>query len=250
MPREFEVREEITIDATPEQVWAAIATGPGLDSWFMGRNQIEPRLGGRTRMETPAWTAEATVTAWEPGQHFAYRGDEAPDGTFMAFEYLIEGREGSSTVLRFVHSGLLSDDGWESEYDALRNGDRMYLEKLAVYAAHFAGRTATHNLFLLGESGTDADALWAAYRGALGLGGSVAVGDKARVEVPGLESVDGVVEFARHPYWVGVRTPDGFYSFMCGSDATPVIEYSGFDPGADGSAIERAWDDWLAKALA
>ena len=30
----------------------------------------------------------------------------------MAFEYLIEGRDGGSTVLRLVHSGMLGDD-WE-----------------------------------------------------------------------------------------------------------------------------------------
>jgi uncharacterized protein YndB with AHSA1/START domain len=33
---EFEIREEIALDATPEQVWEAIASGPGMDSWFMG----------------------------------------------------------------------------------------------------------------------------------------------------------------------------------------------------------------------
>ena len=42
MPHEFEIGDEITVDATPEQVWEAIATGPGIDSWLMGRNQVEP----------------------------------------------------------------------------------------------------------------------------------------------------------------------------------------------------------------
>src|SRR5919197_6306817 len=98
MAHKFEVREELTIDATPEQVWDAIATGPGIDAWFMGHSEIEPGVGGRTRMSMPGWTAESTVTAWEPGRRFAYQGDEAPDGTFMAFEYLIEGRAGGSTA--------------------------------------------------------------------------------------------------------------------------------------------------------
>jgi hypothetical protein len=31
-------------------VWEAIATGPGLDSWFMGRNEVEPREGGTVRI--------------------------------------------------------------------------------------------------------------------------------------------------------------------------------------------------------
>ena len=50
MPHEFELRKEITLQATPEQVWEAIATGPGIDGWFMGRNEVEPREGGRTAM--------------------------------------------------------------------------------------------------------------------------------------------------------------------------------------------------------
>lgn len=92
MTHEFEVREEVALAATPEQVWEAITTGPGVDSWFMGRNEIEPGEGGRTRMTLPGMTGEGTVTAWEPGKRFAYRSDEASDGQFMAFEYLIEGR--------------------------------------------------------------------------------------------------------------------------------------------------------------
>ena len=42
MGHEFELRKEITLAASPEQVWDAIATGPGMDAWFMGRNEIEP----------------------------------------------------------------------------------------------------------------------------------------------------------------------------------------------------------------
>ena len=66
MPREFELRKEITLDATPEQVWEAIATGQGIDAWFMGLNQVEPREGGRTAMTIAGHTEEGVVTAWEP----------------------------------------------------------------------------------------------------------------------------------------------------------------------------------------
>jgi hypothetical protein len=45
----------------------------------MGRNQVEPREGGRTSMTIGEHTEEAVVTAWEPGRRFAYRG-ESPDG--------------------------------------------------------------------------------------------------------------------------------------------------------------------------
>jgi uncharacterized protein YndB with AHSA1/START domain len=93
MTHEFEVRKEIALDAGPEEVWDALATGPGIDSWYMGRNELEPRVGGRGGLTLGGHTEESTVTAWEPGERLAYRTPENPDGTFMAFEYLIEGRD-------------------------------------------------------------------------------------------------------------------------------------------------------------
>ena len=57
-------------------------------------------------------TERARITAWEPNGRLAYTGEEGPDGAVHAFEYLIEGRQKGSTVLRFVHSGFMGDD-WE-----------------------------------------------------------------------------------------------------------------------------------------
>jgi len=249
MPREFEIREEIALDATPEQVWDAIATGPGIDSWFMGRNEVEPREGGTARMALPGYTQESTVTAWEPGSRFALRSDVNPDGTFMAFEYLIEGREGGSTVLRYVHSGILGDD-WEAEYDALRKGDRMYLENLARYLKHFPGRTSTYDMFVPGPQVADPERAWAAFKGALGLTGTVAEGDPTRLTVDGLPPEEGVVEFARQPAFLGVRTSDGLYTLIHGYQDTVVVEHHSFSDEADPERTERAWQSWLDRSFA
>jgi uncharacterized protein YndB with AHSA1/START domain len=249
MPHEFEVREEITLEATPEQVWEAIATGPGIDSWFMGRNEIEPREGGRTRTVAPDWTAESTVTVWDPPHRFAYRGDENPDGTFMAFEYLVEGREGGSTVLRFVHSGFLGDD-WEAEYEALSKGDRMYLEKLAIYVKHFAGRTSTYNMFAYGPQVADSQRAWAAFTEAFGLAGTATSGDKGRLTVDGLGPVDAVVEFAASPDFLGVRAGDGIYMLIHGYGDTVVVERHDFASDVNGEELENAWKSWFTRTFA
>ena len=91
MSHEFRLTHDVDLQATPEQVWAAIATGPGVDSWFMGKNEIEPREGGKASMTMPGFTGESTVTAWEPPHRFGYRAAPGEDGAFMAVEYLIEG---------------------------------------------------------------------------------------------------------------------------------------------------------------
>src|SRR5205823_7133648 len=49
MAHRFEITKDVEVGATPEEVWEAIATGPGMDSWFMGQSEVEPREGGRAR---------------------------------------------------------------------------------------------------------------------------------------------------------------------------------------------------------
>lgn len=236
MPQEFEVRKEITLDATPEQVWEAIATGPGIDSWFMGHNEVEPGEGGRTRQTVGGHTEEATITGWDPGKRLAFR-----TGT-MAFEYLIEGRDQGSTVLRLVHSGFLGDD-WEAEYEAMAEGWDMYLHKLAQYLIYFRGRTATV-LTAMRPQAAPLDQAWATLKAGLGLPDAVAVGDQVRLTPAGLAPIDGVVDYLS-PHFLGVRGADGLYRFIHGGHDTVVVGHQVFAAATDRAASERAWQSWL-----
>lgn len=244
MGHEFEIDNEIELYATPEQVWEAIATGPGIDSWFMGRNEIEPREGGTTRMSLGGFIEEGTVTAWEPGRRFGFRSGENPDGSVMAFEYLIEGRAGGSTVLRVVHSGILGDD-WEEQYDALSTGGFMYMRKLAAYLKHFPDRTATYSMLLHGPQVADKERVWSAFAEVLGVADTVAPGDRGRLAVEGLEPVAVVVEFAEPPIYLGARTADGLYALIHGYRDSVVAEYHNFTTAVDEKDIEQAWQAWL-----
>ncbi len=246
MAHPFEVRKEIEIEATPEEVWEAIATGPGIDSWFMGSNAVEPGEGGVVRMTLPGWTLEATITAWDPPSRLETRTAEDEDGRVMAFEYLIEGRGGGSTVVRFVHSGFLAGDGWEEEYEALREGDPAYVFKLAEYLKHFLGRTGTP-VSAYGPQ-VDRDRAWTIFRDALGLTGEVQEGDPVRFTPEGLPPIDGVVDYVS-PSFLGVRTSDGMYRFIHGLGGTVVLGHHIFSD-VDQQATERAWQDWVGRAFA
>ncbi|MFC4536044.1 SRPBCC family protein [Sphaerisporangium dianthi] len=243
MPHEFELRKQITLQAGPEQVWEAIATGPGIDSWFMGRNEIEPREGGAVRQYFGDFASEATVTAWEPGERFAFRGDQSPEGLFMAFEYLIEGKGQGSTVLRLVQSGVLGDD-WETEYDALQRGWDLYLHTLGQYLSHFAGRTAAV-IFGARPSAGDGGQVWETLERGLGLSGPVAAGDRVRLAPEGLPPIEGVADYVA-PGFLGVRTGDALYRFILGMHDTLVIGHHLFDP-ADAKEAGQAWQAWLGK---
>lgn len=247
MSHDFEITNEIALNATPEQVWDAIATGPGVDSWFMGRTEIEPGVRGTNSLDMTdamGFVQKSTITAWEPGKRLAFRED-SPDGTFSAFEYLLEGRDGGSTVLRFVHNGILGDD-WESEYDGLKAGDLMYLKQLATYLTYFPGRYATRNLFLVGSAVLDDEQAWSRFAAALSLTGDITVGVPVRLNVPGLPGTEGVVEFLGKPHFVGVRTPHGIHLLVKGYQDTLVVGYHGFSEDED--EIESAWRSWLAAA--
>ncbi|GAA0423996.1 hypothetical protein Acor_44760 [Acrocarpospora corrugata] len=245
MSHEFQLTHDIELEATPEQVWAAIATGPGVDSWFMGSNEIEPREGGVTSMAMPGFTGESRVTAWEPGRRFAHQSPPAEDGSFMAFEYLIEASDGGATALRMVHSGILTGD-WEFEYDALRKGNPLYLRSLAQYLKHFPGRTAVP-VTAFGPQQPDQDTVWAAVTRAAGLSQDVHEGDKAHFTVGG-EQVDGVVDTVLEPSFLGVRTDDALLRFVGGGGMvlTGHHLFSDVDP----AEAERIWGEWLAAALA
>ncbi|MGW1916888.1 SRPBCC family protein [Streptomyces sp. NPDC002076] len=246
MTHPFEIELETTLPASPEQVWEAIATGPGIDSWFMGRNHVEPREGGVAGMETGGHREEAVVTAYEPGKRFAIRTATGADGRFMAFEYLIEGRDKGSTVLRVVHSGLLGDD-WEDEYDALRRGWPFHLHTLGEYLAHFRGRTGVPVFAMAMPGERPAGEVRAALASALSLPTSITVGTPVHAEPKALPALDGEVVWADDERFE-IRTGDGIYTFHHGTSGGPVLMFHHlFGPDTDGA--EAAWQQWLTQLL-
>jgi uncharacterized protein YndB with AHSA1/START domain len=239
MPREFETTNEITVDATPDQVWDAIATGPGVDAWFMGRTEIEP--GKEVRTEFPCGFAmRYDVTEWDPPHRLAYRGDPLDSGEFHAFEFLVEGRAGSSTVVRVVHSGALAN--WDDEFEAMSEGDTLYWRKLASYVEHFAGATGPSVLLQVEQPGTR-DEVMARLREQLGLPDRVAEGDRVRATPDGLEPLDGVLDHVT-PAAIGIRTDDGLARFFHAMGMVVVEEHR------YGGSDLRDWQGWLDRVAA
>src|SRR5512140_1262938 len=112
MPREFECNREVELAASPEEVWEAVATKAGNAAWLFP-NEIDPE--------------SAATTAWDPPQRFATRQEQGD--WFNALEFVIEGREGGTTRLRYMHNGIFVDD-WDSQYDAVQQHTEFYLHTL------------------------------------------------------------------------------------------------------------------------
>ncbi|MFI6299673.1 SRPBCC domain-containing protein [Nonomuraea sp. NPDC050790] len=248
MGKDFHLEKETELRATPAQVWDAIATGPGLSSW-MFPFAVEPGVGGVMRLDLPGVTDESTITGWDPPHRLTVKSKEGEDGTFQAFEYLVEGRDGDTTVLRFIHTGH-TGDGWGEEYvSSLNTGWDQYFYTLTQYFLHFPGRTAA---YALAEGPKGQENLWERFSAALGLPATPSVGDHVTLTPDGSEGVvDYMVLAGPKGFMFGVRTPDAFYRFHglgegMGGGVDMAAHLFATD---DTKKTEHTWKSFLAKAF-
>jgi len=99
------VEMEFLVPGTPEQVWQAIATGPGMTSWFTP-TQVDERVGGAIAFDFGDQhcgddSSSGKVTAWDPPARFAYEeygwSGEAPP---VATEVTVTSHAGDRCVVR------------------------------------------------------------------------------------------------------------------------------------------------------
>lgn len=168
---------EIEVPGTPEAVWQAIATGPGITSWYVP-HVVDEREGGTAtaRFGTgPEMEIPGRVAVWEPPHRIVFDGGEGVGG--LAFEWLVEARDGGTCVVRLVNSGFGSGADWDDQFDAMTEGWRMFLGNLLLHLTHFAGQRATTSLPGAVWPGS-AEAAWVKLGSALGIVGDVSVGDR------------------------------------------------------------------------
>ncbi|GAA5188219.1 SRPBCC domain-containing protein [Rugosimonospora acidiphila] len=244
MGHEFEVSLDADVDATVDEVWQAIATGPGIDSWYMGHNEV---AGGEVRTVFGQYTPVAPIFAEEPGKRFAYGAPPEPDGRFLAYDFLVEARAGGGASIRVVTSGFLPGDDWADEFEAMTKGGAMVFRTLVEYVNHFANRTATPVL-AFGPPITDWDRAWAALGAAFGLDRPVREGDRVRLSPDGAQAVEGVAYFV-NDHVACVRTNDAMYRMVRGFQGPMLAMHQLFAPGVDAAEAGRTWQAWLARVF-
>ena len=234
MSREFEVSREVDLPAAPDDVWTAITAETAAWQFPTG----EPPTG-----------AGGPIQTWEPPHRLVIRM-ESPDGTFNALDYAIEARAGGTAHLRYVHTGILSDE-WEDQYDAIGGHTDFYLHTLGQYLEHFKGRTVTYvgqpSDGINGPAAAGAPDAMDTLRAALGLAPDAGVGATVHASLGDAGTLDGVVDYST-PEFLGVRADDGLYRFF-GRNHFPggVVGMSAhvFVDGVDAAASEAALKAWL-----
>lgn len=195
-PKERVIDLSVEVAGTPEEVWDAIATGPGITSWYVP-STVEEHAGGATTSrfgEGPEMVVPGVVTAWDPPHRVVFEGPNAPG---LAFEWLVEARGEGSCVVRLVNSGFVEGAPWDDQYDGMVEGWRLFLFNLQLHRAHFAGRTATPMLPMGVWPLSEEDA-WARLSEALGLPAAPEPGERIAVAEGATPALAGtVVRFER-----------------------------------------------------
>lgn len=244
---------EVEVPGNPEQIWTLIASGPGIETWFVPAD-LDQRLGGRLVTYHGQYGAsEGVITAWEPPHRIAYdeadwQGPDTPVPTWNT-EIVVEAISGDTCVVRLSSGFLAGGDDWHDDVDQTIEGWTGALRNLHLYLTHFAGLQVT-TLLVQHELPDLEEQPDAAAASGLRTGG---IGDYVAT-IPPAPPLSGVVEHADDEAII-VRTTEP----TAGIAEVATSHYGGVTSvvvrwylyGDDGPATrdreEPAWSAWAAS---
>lgn len=258
-------RVEVEVTATPEQVWEAIATGPGIAAWFVPA-EVDGREGGEIVTHHGAFgSSRGVVTAWEPPHRFAYEErewSEADGAPPWATEILVEARAGGTCVVRLASGFLAGGEEWGDELGSTYDGWRQGMVNLRLYLTHFAGQPTT-SMNVSHVTAGPAAAVRERLLDLLGLH-DAAAGQRRRVPAAAAAPpLAGIVEDAPPDHLaLRIDDPTGGHVVLSvhgrhdvpgagGGHAEVVISLRCYLYGDAGPSVrardEGAWETWLAE---
>jgi len=111
---------KIEVAATPAELWKALSTAQGIQSWFAPIARVEPGVGGGLTVGWgPGMEMTQEIEVWEPEQHL--RAGHT--------DYYIEGN-GDTTILRLVESGFGDDAKFDGEFESTGKAWPVFLTML------------------------------------------------------------------------------------------------------------------------
>jgi len=251
------VQFEFEVPGTPEEVWRALATGPGISSWFVP-TEIEERDGkaaGVTYHFGPGVDIHSVVTACDVPRTFTQEAAGwMPGSPPMATEWHIEARGGGTCTVRMVHSLFASTDDWDNQLEGAKGGWSGFLSILRLYLKHFSGQRSAIMQVTAPVLSTDAEA-WEALTSALGVKG---VGAGQRFTAPaGVPPLSGVMEYlTENPFDASLRLDQpapgiaalGANTYPGGQTMVAMNLYLYGDQAAEIAArVTPLWEAWFQE---
>ncbi|MDG3004573.1 SRPBCC family protein [Paludisphaera mucosa] len=249
------VQVEVEVPGTPEEVWRAIATGPGVSSWFVP-TEFEERDGEPVAVKMnfgPGMESRAAVTAWDPPRMFAAQGEGWGGSPPIATEWSVEARAGGVCVVRVVNSMFASADDWDDQLEGTESGWPGFFRILRIYLAHFRGQRSAIIQFVVPVAGTEAEA-WGSLISAVGAEG-LSVG-RHWTAPAGVPALSGVAEYlTQSPYDALLRLDEpgpgvaALGAFNFGGQSMVALNFYHYgDQAAETVARERPlWQAWIQE---
>jgi uncharacterized protein YndB with AHSA1/START domain len=252
------IQVEVEVPGTPEEVWQAIATGPGISSWFVPAEfeEQDGKPAAVTLNFGPGMESRSVVTAWDPPRMFAKEGEGwAPGSPPIATEFSVEARAAGVCVVRVVQSLFASTDDWDNQLIGAESGWPGAFRILRIYLTHFRGQRSEIMQFKALVAGTKEE-VWAMLTTALGLNG---VGAGQRWTVPaGVPALGGVVEHvSQSPSGVLLRLDKpgpgtaALFIMTIGSSVMAAFTFYLYGDQAAGTVARETplWQAWIEKSF-
>jgi Activator of Hsp90 ATPase homolog 1-like protein len=249
----------VPVQGTIDEVWRAVATGPGNTSWYVPTT-IEEHAGGATTSrfgEGPEMVVHGRVTVWDPPRRVCFDGgEEAAAAGGMTFDWMVEDGPGDLHTVRLLNGGFPDTPEGQAQKAAMEGGWGLFLQNLQLHLEHFRGEDGTSMLPMAGGPGPRAD-VWRRVTAALGLPAAPSVGDHLRVTGDGAPPLAGRVvgvdswritllldEPTRGTAFIAAEGDDEFvmtsvWVYLYGDDAAAIVARD-----ADG------WSAWLGANAA
>ena len=252
------VQVEVEVPGTPEQVWQAIASGPGISSWFVP-TQIDGRVGGTIACDFGGgMVSGAQITAWQPPHRLAAEDKQwLQGGQPVATEWTVEARGGGTCLVRVVHSLFASTDEWDNQLESTEQGWPSFFRVLRFYLAHHAGqRSASMQAMAVGSGSTDT--MWATLLGALGVP-TPRAGQRVHLQAPGATKLAATIERVDrtvHGHGLELRVSDPVPGVVlagavaCSGMLMATFQAYFYGDRAETVASDRErWQAWLAQTF-
>lgn len=250
------VEVEVELPGSPEEVWHAIATGPGISSWFVP-TKVEEREGGTiTQSFGPGMESISTITRWSPPLRYSAdsRDDLGPDDPTVVTEWIVEARAGGTCVVRVVHSWLMDGDGWDERFEGHAQGWAAFFRILRLYMEHFAAEPCAA-FQAVAFAPEPQEAAWQVLVSGLGAARATAGGRvRSVMGAPRLAArveTAGTAEHAELLLRLEEPCPGLVHLFAMPMDGQVLLPVRVFLYGADAEALaereQPAWQAWLER---
>lgn len=246
---------ETEVPGTPEEVWQAIATGPGITAWFVPTQLEEGEKGSITMDFGPGMESKAEIQEWDPPRRFTARNQEGmgPGSPAMATEWTIEAKAGGTCRVRVVHSWFADTDDWDRQFESVEKGWPAFFRILRNYLAHFRGQPCTQ-VQLMTVTPDSTESAWRKLTQPLGLAGANAGQSvNSAGEAPRLVAVVEHAGLERPEFMLRLEQPAPgaaqLAAMTMGGQACLYVCLYLYGEGARAIAAreEPVWQAWLAR---